>query len=98
MGYPKNIVSNKKEVSIRIQSVKRMSMIWKCHDHRLQTKLWHHEEDTHNTNKLPHTTAKTLLSKTTSSVFLSEMNANVERTQSNMSVSRKEIHQSQLDN
>ena len=30
-----------------------VSMIRKCHNHKLQTNLWHHEEEPHNNHKTP---------------------------------------------
>ena len=56
---------------------KIVSMIRKYHNYKLQTNLWHREEEPHNIHKTPGRQ-----SKATSSLFSIKMIAKLERTQS----------------
>ena len=63
-------------------------MIRKYHNHKLQTNLWHREEEPHNnhdqdTRKTSQRRAKSKQSKATSSLFPIKLIAKLEWTQSN---------------
>ena len=54
MSVVKSVLNSHSKIDkTKILMTKIVSMIRKCHNHKLQTNPWHHEEEPHNNHETP---------------------------------------------